>query len=94
MAAATSGGCHDLRKYQNDPQVQAAFSKIISGKLGYQAVIEKRVEPPKCKKCSVLLEGNEKFCPECGAKVEKLTEAQQAKENEEAQNRTCAEIRG
>jgi rRNA maturation endonuclease Nob1 len=63
------GSCIDLRKYENSDAIQDAFSKIVSGKMGYKAVIERKHEPLKCPSCAKLLEGNEKFCPECGAKV-------------------------
>ena len=68
------GSCLDLRKYQdlNSPdgaKVADAFSKIISGKIGYKAVIERKVDLPKCAGCGRQLEGTEKFCPDCGTKV-------------------------
>jgi len=67
----TAGGCRDLRKYQEDGQVTDAFSKLVSGgKYGYKTVIEKKVVEKRCCQCHVKLEGNEKFCPECGAKTE------------------------
>jgi len=67
----TAGGCRDLRKYQEDEKVSDAFSKLVSGgKFGYKTVIEKRVEEKRCLQCHAKLEGNEKFCPECGMKTE------------------------
>jgi len=68
--AFTSGGCRDLRKYQDDPKVAQLFGRLISGKAGYSTIIEKKKEPLKCKNCQQILEGSEKFCPECGTKVE------------------------
>ncbi len=60
----------DLRKFQDSESVQAAFSALVSGKRsGYKAIIERRKDLPKCKSCQKMLEGNEKFCPECGAKT-------------------------
>ncbi len=59
----------DLRQYQDDPNMAAILGKIVSGKSGYKAVIEKRKEVLKCPQCSKILEGNEKFCPECGYKL-------------------------
>lgn len=76
--AFTTGGCRDLRKYMNDEKVLDAFSKLVSGKAGYRTVVERRQEPIICKNCKRQLEGEEKFCPECGTKVEK-----EAKENKE-----------
>lgn len=64
------GSCIDLRKYQDSDSIQAIYSKIVSGgRSNYKAVIERKVEPPKCPKCNTLLEGNEKFCSECGHKL-------------------------
>ncbi len=69
--ATTPGGCRDLRKLQEDTKVADAFSRLVSGgKFGYKAVIEKKVEEIRCSKCRVKLEGNEKFCPECGEKTD------------------------
>ena len=63
------GSCIDLRDQMNDPKVADAFSYIISGRKGYKAVIERKVEPVKCSGCTVVLKGDEKFCPECGSKI-------------------------
>ena len=63
------GSCLDLRQYQDDPNMSAIMGKLLSGKSGYKAVIERKKEVLKCPQCSKILEGNEKFCPECGAKV-------------------------
>jgi len=75
----TAGGCRDLRKYMNDPKTLEIFGKLISGRSGYIPVQEKRIEPIFCKNCHLQLSGEEKFCPECGTKVEK--EKQEQKEN-------------
>ena len=48
-----------------------AFSKIVSGKSGYKAVIEKRQIIVKCKGCGIALDEEPKFCPECGTRVER-----------------------
>jgi len=64
------GSCIDLRKFQDPKIIEDAFSKIVSGgKYGYKTVIERKVEPVKCSSCSKVLDGNEKFCPECGTKT-------------------------
>jgi len=69
--AQTAGGCRDLRKYQNDEAIQDAFSKLVSGgKPYYKTVLLKKEEVKACSQCHIKLEGNEKFCPECGAKTE------------------------
>lgn len=61
--------CLDLRQYQDDPNMANIMGKILSGKSGYKAVIEKKHEVKRCQKCGTVLEGNEKFCPECGNKL-------------------------
>lgn len=66
----TQGGCRDLRKYMDDPKTLEIFGKLISGRSGYMPVIERREEPKICKGCNIRLTGEEKFCPECGTKVE------------------------
>lgn len=67
----TAGGCRDLRKLQDDGKVADAFSKLVSGgKFGYKTVIEKKVEEKRCSGCHNKLDGNEKFCPNCGTKTE------------------------
>ncbi len=63
------GSCLDLRDQINNPKVAEAFSLLVSGKKGYKAVIERKVESVKCSSCGIILKGEEKFCPECGAKV-------------------------
>lgn len=63
------GSCIDLRDQMNDPKVADAFSFLVSGKKGYKAVIERKVEPVKCPQCTVILKGGEKFCPECGYRM-------------------------
>ena len=61
-----------MQEIQRNEEFADAFSKIVSGgKSGYRAVIEKKVVIVKCKNCGKILEGNEKFCSECGTKVEK-----------------------
>lgn len=65
------GSCIDLRQFQEGNSIQDAFSKIVSGKAGYKAVIERKVEIPKCQACGTQLDPIEKFCHECGAKIEK-----------------------
>ena len=64
------GSCLDLRQYQDDPNMAAIMGKLLSGKSGYKAVIEKRKEVVKCPQCAKVLEGVEKFCPECGTQTE------------------------
>ena len=61
-----------MEEIQKNESFVDAFSKIVSGgRSGYRAVIEKKVIVVKCKNCEKILDGNERFCPECGTKVEK-----------------------
>jgi len=67
----------DLREYQDDESVENAFSALVSGgKPGYKTVIEKKKEIPKCPECDTILDGVEKFCPQCGVKLFKDEEQQ------------------
>ena len=63
------GSSIDLRKYQNPESVQDAFSKLVSGKEGNKAVIERKKHPPKCTKCGRGGDPEQKFCPQCGGKM-------------------------
>jgi hypothetical protein len=73
----TAGGCWDLSDQMDNPAVLDALSKLVGGgKPGYKTIIEKRVEVKRCLGCGLILNGEEKFCPECGTK----TEWQKAKE--------------
>lgn len=65
------GSSLDLRKYQEDESIEDAFGRLLSGKTGYKTVIERRVDPVKCKECGLIVEGTKNFCPQCGAKLEK-----------------------
>ncbi len=61
-----------MQELQQQEQFIDAFSKIVSGgKAGYRAVIEKKQVVIKCKNCEIILDENQKFCHECGTKVEK-----------------------
>jgi len=66
---------YDRQKMQEEMQrndaVLDAFSKIVSGKAGYRTVIEKKPVIIKCNNCGTILDACEKFCHECGTKVEK-----------------------
>ena len=59
----------DLRELQSPEKLQSILGKVLSGKHGYQPVIERRKEPKLCSSCKHELKGNEKFCPECGNKT-------------------------
>lgn len=60
---------------QKNDAILDAFSKIVSGKAGYKTVIEKKPMIIKCKNCQTILDINQKFCHECGTKVEKPSES-------------------
>ena len=59
-----------LTEIQSSEQIQDLFGKLVSGKSGYKAVIDKAKPPLKCFSCQTALTGDEKFCPECGSKIE------------------------
>jgi len=56
----------------NDSAFQEALGKLFSGKAGYKPVIETKQVVIRCKYCSTILSEDEKFCHECGAKVERI----------------------
>ncbi len=56
----------------NDAAFQNALGKLFSGKSGYKPVIETKQVILRCKSCSTVLDESEKFCHECGTKVEKV----------------------
>lgn len=62
----------DLRKFQQEGEdhdkIKGIMGKILSGRNDYEAIIEKRKDIKRCKDCNWVLEGGEKFCPECGLK--------------------------
>ena len=55
-----------MNEMQNSDSIADIFGQLVSGKKGYKAVIEVSRPSPKCEKCGKILEGIEKFCPECG----------------------------
>ncbi len=60
-----------MQDIQKNDSFADAFSKIVSGKSGYKAIIEKKPMIIKCKNCQTTLDFSQKFCHECGTKVEK-----------------------
>lgn len=59
-----------MKELQNSEEVLDVFSKVVSGgKPGYKTVIEKKKKVLRCKGCTGLLEGHEKFCPNCGTQA-------------------------
>lgn len=74
------GTCFDLTSYQSGDAVQDAYSKIVSRRAGYKAVIERKKIPPKCIQCGRGGDIDQKFCPQCGGKMEvPLTECPHCK---------------
>ena len=65
----------DLRKFQTEDEekekIKNIMGKILSGREGYEALIETKKEQKTCENCNWLFEGGEKFCPECGTSVNK-----------------------
>jgi len=60
-----------MHEIQKEDTFVDAFSKIVSGKYGYKAVIEKKPMIIKCPNCQTTLDLSQKFCHECGTKIEK-----------------------
>ncbi len=58
-----------MQEIQRNEDFSSAFSKIVSGKAGYKAVIEKKQIIIKCTGCGRQLDDGVKFCSECGTKV-------------------------
>ena len=61
----------DLRKFQEEGEdkdkIKGIVGKIISGREDYEFVEEKKAKKiNRCEECNWVLEGGEKFCPECG----------------------------
>ena len=64
-----------MEEMQRNNEVLDAYSRIVSGgKSSYKAVIEKKKITLRCKNCTTILEDNQKFCHECGMKVERPTQ--------------------
>ncbi len=63
----------DLRKFQTEGddhnKIKSIMGKILSGRDGYEAVVETKTVEKRCPECNWALEGGEKFCPECGEKL-------------------------
>ena len=63
----------DLRKFQTEGEdhdkIKSIMGKILSGREGYEAVVETKKAEKRCPNCEWVLEGGEKFCPECGEKL-------------------------
>ena len=56
---------------QKSEEFRDLFSKVVSGRSGYKTVIEMKKTAIQCKSCKTVLDSAQKFCHECGTKVEK-----------------------
>ena len=63
----------DLRKFQKGGEehdkIKKVLGKFLSGREGYETVIEKKEEKINRCECGTPLMNCEKFCPECGVKL-------------------------
>ncbi|MEM4259215.1 MAG: zinc ribbon domain-containing protein [Candidatus Pacearchaeota archaeon] len=86
------GSCIDLRKYQKPESIQEAYSKVVSGKSGYKAVIERKKLLPKCTKCGRGGDDGQKFCPQCGGKMAlPLTNCPKCQKDVNEEDKFCQE---
>ena len=64
---------HDRQKeqerMQRSPEFIDAFSKIVSGRPNYKAVVDVKPISMKCRKCNADVTDRQKFCQECGEKI-------------------------
>ena len=86
MAKVNQMDGFDLRKFQEDEdekqKLKSILGKFVSGREGYEFLEEKKVKKiNRCKQCNWVLEGGEKFCPECGALCKKQLECDSANKN-------------
>jgi len=66
-----------LQEMQKNDEFADVFGKLISGKAGYRATIEKKQEILMCKRCMTpLLIQEQKFCHECGMQIEHVKKNQ------------------
>ena len=60
-----------MQEIQQNESFSNVLGKLLSGKAGYKPVIEKKQEILMCKTCMTpLLIQKQKFCHECGKKME------------------------
>jgi len=87
------GSCLDLRKLQDNEAVENAFSALVSGKKhGYKTIIERKKPKPKCIKCGRGGDEGQKFCPNCGGKMEiPITNCPSCKKSIEEHEKFCTE---
>ena len=61
---------YDLTELYDSDKTFSSFSQLISGKSSYKTIREQKKQELSCKQCNTHLKGKEKFCPECGWKVD------------------------
>jgi len=59
-----------MTEIQKSDELSNVMGRLLSGRPGYKAVIEKKAIQIKCAGCGMLFENPVKFCPECGTKME------------------------
>lgn len=59
-----------MNEIQSDASFASALGKLMSGRPGYKPVIETKQVIIRCK-CGKIMDDNQKFCDECGARVER-----------------------
>lgn len=61
-----------MTEMQKSEDLSQIMGKVLSGRAGYKAVIEKKIVRVKCpgQGCNMVFENPVKFCPECGTKIE------------------------
>lgn len=59
-----------MEEMQKSEDFSNVLGKVLSGRPGYRAVVEKKKINIKCQNCGMAFESPPKFCPECGAKIE------------------------
>jgi rRNA maturation endonuclease Nob1 len=59
-----------MAELQKSGDFASAMGKVLSGKPGYKAVIEKKRIQIKCSGCGMIYDSPMKFCPECGSRLE------------------------
>jgi len=59
-----------MAEMQKSEELSNIMGKLLSGKSGYKAVIEKKQIRMQCQGCGMIFETPVKFCPECGTKME------------------------
>ena len=58
----------DLRDQINNQAVKTSLGELLSGKKGYQIKEEVVIKP--CRNCKKPVKNTEKFCPECGTRIQ------------------------